>query len=127
NPEHSSMQPPRLELRCGKPSLWGGLAMLRAARACALHISIATTLLSYSALTHADGKIDQIKPVTDAMLANPDPADWLMWRRTLNNWGYSPLKEITPSNVKQLRLVWTRPLAAGDQEGTALVHDGILY
>jgi alcohol dehydrogenase (cytochrome c) len=101
--------------------------MFRAARACALPISVATTCLSLCALAHADGKIDQIKPVTDAMLANPDPADWLMWRRTLNNWGYSPLKEITPSNVKQLRLVWTRPLAAGDQEGTALVHDGILY
>ena len=62
------------------------------ARVCALHISVATTLLSLSALAHADGKIDQIKPVTDAMLANPDPADSLMWRRTLNNWGYSPLK-----------------------------------
>ena len=100
--------------------------MIRA-RVCALHISAATTLLSLCALAHADGKIDQIKPVTDAMLANPDPADWLMWRRTLNNWGYSPLKQVTASNVKQLRLVWTRPLAAGDQEGTPLVHDGILY
>ena len=68
-----------------------------------------------------------LAPVTDAMLANPDPADWLMWRRTLNSWGYSPLEDIIASNVKQLQLVWTRPLAAGDQEGTALVHDGILY
>ena len=25
-------------------------------------------------------------PVTDAILQNPDPADWLMWRRTLNTW-----------------------------------------
>jgi len=24
-------------------------------------------------------------PVTDVMLENPDPADWLMWRRTLND------------------------------------------
>ncbi len=30
-------------------------------------------------------------PVTDAMLQNPDAADWLSWRRTLNHWGYSPL------------------------------------
>ena len=30
-------------------------------------------------------------PVTDAMLENPDPADWLNWRRTLDGWGYSPL------------------------------------
>ena len=31
--------------------------------------------------------------VTDAMLQNPDPADWLNWRRTLDGWGYSPLDE----------------------------------
>jgi alcohol dehydrogenase (cytochrome c) len=65
--------------------------------------------------------------VTDAMLANPDPADWLMWRRTLDNWGYSPLDEIDRRNVAQLRMVWTRPLNAGDQEGTPLVYDGVLY
>ena len=34
-------------------------------------------------------------PVTSPMLQNPDPADWLMWRRTLNSWGYSPLNQIT--------------------------------
>src|SRR5262245_18934804 len=28
-------------------------------------------------------------PVTDAMLRKPDSADWLMWRRTLDGWGYS--------------------------------------
>jgi PQQ-dependent dehydrogenase (methanol/ethanol family) len=66
-------------------------------------------------------------PVTDAMLANPDPADWLMWRRTLDNWGYSPLDEIDTDNVDRLRLVWTRGLADGDQEGTPLVHDGVMY
>jgi len=66
-------------------------------------------------------------PVTDAMLADPDPADWLMWRRTLDNWGYSPLDQITRRNVDQLQLVWTRQLADGDQEGTALVYDGVLY
>ena len=68
-----------------------------------------------------------ISPVTDAMLANPDPADWLMWRRTLNNWGYSPLDQVNRRNVKELRLVWARPLTNGDQEGTPLIHDGIMY
>ena len=71
--------------------------------------------------------ITDLSPVTDAMLANPDPADWPMWRRTLDNWGYSPLDEIDRRNVEQLRLVWSRPLSEGDQEGTPLVHDGILY
>ena len=29
-----------------------------------------------------------VAPVTDAMLQNPDPADWLNWRRTLDGWGF---------------------------------------
>ena len=65
--------------------------------------------------------------VTDAVLQNPPAADWLMWRRTLNSWGYSPLQEITPNNVRTLRMVWTRALGPGIQEGTPLVHDGVMY
>jgi alcohol dehydrogenase (cytochrome c) len=66
-------------------------------------------------------------PVTDAMLQNPDPADWLMWRRTLDHWGHSPLDQVNRRNVNNLRLVWTRPLTQGVQEGTPLVYDGIMY
>ena len=40
--------------------------------------------------------------VTDAMLQDPDPSDWLNWRRTLDGWGYSPLDEITTDNVEEL-------------------------
>ncbi len=42
---------------------------------------------------------DDFVPVTDKMLQNPDPADWLMWRRTLDSWGYSPLDQIDRANV----------------------------
>jgi PQQ-dependent dehydrogenase (methanol/ethanol family) len=66
-------------------------------------------------------------PVTDEMIQNPDPADWLMWRRTLNSWGHSPLDQINADNVDELRMVWTRGLGDGIQEGTALVHDGIMF
>ena len=31
---------------------------------------------------------DGFVPVTDAELQDPDPADWLMWRRTLDGWGF---------------------------------------
>src|SRR6266550_5130392 len=68
-----------------------------------------------------------ITPVTDAMLQNPDPNEWLMWRRTLNTWGFSPLDQIKKSNVKDLRMVWTRGLGAGIQEGTPLVHNGVMF
>jgi PQQ-dependent dehydrogenase (methanol/ethanol family) len=73
------------------------------------------------------GTAPALSPVTDAMLANPNPNDWLMWRRTHNSWGYSPLNQITKQNVKGLRLVWTRPIGPGVQEGTPLVHDGVLF
>jgi alcohol dehydrogenase (cytochrome c) len=68
-----------------------------------------------------------ISPVTDAMVANPAPGDWLMWRRTLNSWGFSPLDQINTANVRQLAMVWSRPLAPGIQEGTPLVHDGVMF
>src|SRR3979490_3092680 len=45
-------------------------------------------------------------PVTDAMLQKPDPGDWLMWRRTLDGWGYSPLTQINRNNAAQLALGW---------------------
>ena len=66
-------------------------------------------------------------PVTDAMLENPDDEDWLTWRRTTDGWGYSPLDQIDRQNVGDLRMVWTRALATGRQEGTPLVYDGIMY
>jgi alcohol dehydrogenase (cytochrome c) len=96
--------------------------MSRAAGFCA---ALGALTLSFAAT--AQQPPAEFVPVTDAMLANPDPADWLMWRRTLDNWGYSPLDEIDRRNVAQLRMVWTRPLNAGDQEGTPLVYDGTLY
>ncbi|PCJ41690.1 MAG: ATP-binding protein [SAR86 cluster bacterium] len=71
--------------------------------------------------------IENFTPVTDEMLQNPDPADWLMWRRTLNTWGHSPLDQINTENVNELRIAWTRGLKDGIQEGTALVHDGIMF
>ncbi len=66
-------------------------------------------------------------PVTDEMLQNPAPGDWLMWRRTLNGWGYSPLDQINKETVSELQLVWTRGLRPGQQEGTPLAYDGTLY
>src|SRR5438046_10598383 len=61
------------------------------------------------------------------MLENPDHADWLMWRRTLNSWGYSPLDQINATNVRNLRMVWTRGMGPGIQEATPLVYRGVMY
>ena len=66
-------------------------------------------------------------PVTDEMLQNPSPSDWLLWRRTLNGWGYSPLDQINRSNVRNLKMVWTRGIGPGVQEATPLVYRGVMY
>ena len=76
------------------------------------------------ALAQSDGGF---LPVTDAMLNEPDPADWLTWRRTANGWGYSPLDRIDRDNVADLRMVWSRALTNGSQQATPLVYDGVMY
>ncbi|MCY4507254.1 MAG: PQQ-binding-like beta-propeller repeat protein [Acidobacteria bacterium] len=70
---------------------------------------------------------DRIRPVTDAELENPSPDEWLMWRRTLDGWGYSPLDQIDRGNVGDLRMVWSRAMTPGRQQGTPLVRDGVLF
>jgi alcohol dehydrogenase (cytochrome c) len=68
-----------------------------------------------------------LTPVTDAMLQDPDPADWLNWRRTLDGWGYSPLDQIDTTNVHRLQLAWAWALGAGNSQPTPLVHDGVMF
>jgi PQQ-dependent dehydrogenase (methanol/ethanol family) len=89
--------------------------------------TLSAALLGALACTTAGAQQRNLRPVTDAMLQKPDAADWLSWRRTLDHWGYSPLDQVDKRNVAQLRLVWTRPLAQGVQEGTPLVHDGVMF
>lgn len=88
---------------------------------------VAAAALAATGLAQAQQGAAPFVPVTDAMIQQPDPKDWLSWRRTLDSWGYSPLDQIDRSNVQQLRMIWARPLPEGHNEGTPLVHDGVLY
>src|SRR5207249_8456828 len=72
------------------------------------------------------------RPVTDAMLRNPDPGDWLMFRRTYDGQSYSPLDKINKNNVKDLELVWSWGIEKGaspnvDDWTSPIVHDGVMY
>ncbi len=75
----------------------------------------------------AANPLDAYTPVTDALLANPSPNDWLSWRRTQDGLGFSPLKSIDKDNVSQLRLAWSLALPPGPNAATPLVHDGVIY
>jgi alcohol dehydrogenase (cytochrome c) len=74
------------------------------------------------------GVVKNYVPVTDAMLRNPNPADWLMIRRDYQAGSYSPLKEINRQNVKTLQLAWVWAMNdGGASQPTPIVHDGIIY
>jgi alcohol dehydrogenase (cytochrome c) len=74
---------------------------------------------------NAQGSMDG--SVTDEMLLNPDPADWLMHSRTYDNQRFSPLDQINRENVSELDMVWSRGLNPGTQETIPLVYNGIIY
>jgi alcohol dehydrogenase (cytochrome c) len=85
------------------------------------------TFVSTGALAQPADPIKPLSPVTEEMLGNPPAADWLMWRRTYDAWGYSPLDRINKGNVKRLQVAWTWALATGATEITPIVHDGVLF
>jgi alcohol dehydrogenase (cytochrome c) len=71
--------------------------------------------------------LSTLTAVGDQTLRNPPPGDWVMWRRTYDGWGYSPLDQINKDNVKNLRVAWTWSLTSGVTEIAPLVHDGVLF
>ena len=68
-----------------------------------------------------------LTPVTDALLQDPPPGDWLSWRRTRDGHGYSPLDQITRDNVDELRLAWVLAIREGNHQTAPLVHDGVMF
>ena len=66
-------------------------------------------------------------PVTDEMLREPDPEDWISFRNGYDLWGYSSLDQIDADNVGELRLVWSRAMQHGYQEVEPIVYDGVMF
>jgi len=74
------------------------------------------------------GEVKNYTPVTDDMLRNPDPGDWLMARRNYQGWSYSPLAQVTRENVKDLQLAWVWMMQEGGaNEPTPVVHNGVMF
>jgi alcohol dehydrogenase (cytochrome c) len=68
------------------------------------------------------------KAVTAERLKQPEDSDWLMFRRTYDGWGYSPLSQITADNVGKLRPVWA--MSTGQVEGhqaPPMVNNGVMF
>jgi len=64
--------------------------------------------------------------------AGSEPNNWLTYSGTLNGQRFSRLKQITPDNVRNLRLAWVLQTRAPAEptskyESTSLVVDGVFY
>jgi quinohemoprotein ethanol dehydrogenase len=68
--------------------------------------------------------------VDDARLVagEPEGANWLSYGRTMDEQRFSPLTQVSDSNVDQLGLEWSSDMdTARGQEATPIVVDGIMY
>jgi PQQ-dependent dehydrogenase (methanol/ethanol family) len=66
--------------------------------------------------------------VTDARLLNPEPGDWLTYRRSFDATGFSPLTEINRDNVDDLHMVWSYAMRDGSRWlATPIIANGIMY
>jgi alcohol dehydrogenase (cytochrome c) len=72
-------------------------------------------------------EVEHYVPVTDAMLAAPPAHDWLSWRRTPDGHGFSPLDQVNRNTVNQLKLAWSLTMREGSNQGTPLVHNGVMF
>lgn len=95
-------------------------------------VALSLVLLTATQVNAQNKRQITFRPLTQEMLNNPNPEDWLMWRGGYSNWGYSPLDQINQENVNQLRLAWSwafAPAARGSNgmQVEPTVYDGIMY
>ena len=89
--------------------------------------NVANSLDSINADPDTNPLLQNYSSVSDELLQNPPDADWLTWRRTYNNLGFSNLDQINRDTVAELELAWHQEVTAGNNMPTPLVHDGIMF
>jgi alcohol dehydrogenase (cytochrome c) len=74
------------------------------------------------------GEVQNYSPVTQQRLENPEPGNWLLYRRTYDGHGFSPLNQINTSNVKNLVPVWTYSTGVVEgHEAPPMVNNGVMF
>ena len=76
----------------------------------------------------AADEVSSYAPVTQERLENPEVGNWLLYRRTYDGHGFSPLRQINTDSVRDLVPVWT--YATGTVEGheaPPMVNNGMMF
>src|SRR4051812_16512102 len=102
---------------------WGklALALLLTVAGGALAQAPVSQQGSVNGTTIAPHPLPSYTPLTDQVLRNPDPSDWIMMRGNYENWGFSKLDQINKANVKGLQLVWARTMEPGVNEAPPII------
>jgi quinohemoprotein ethanol dehydrogenase len=101
----------------------GLCATIVACLGCGKH-NPSTTSDKVSATGGGVQKVDATRLIS----ADEEPGNWMSYGRTYNEQRFSPLKQISDANVRQLSLAWYYDLdTRRGQESTPLVIDGAMY
>jgi alcohol dehydrogenase (cytochrome c) len=74
------------------------------------------------------GALTSYSPVTQQRLDNPEPGNWLLYRRTYDGHGFSPLSQINASNVNDLVPVWEFSTGVVEgHEAPPMVNNGVMF
>ena len=96
-----------------------------------MRLRLSTLALSAAFVVSALAGTGQATEVTAQSLleAQGNAGEWLMYGRDYHNNRYSPLSQITPNNVSQLKPVFAYSTGGkfAGLEATPLFHDGTLY
>ena len=73
-------------------------------------------------------EIGNYSPVTADRLTNPEPGNWMLYRRTYDGQGFSPLDKINTTNVKNLEPAWTFSTGVNEgHEAPPVVNNGVMF
>lgn len=68
------------------------------------------------------------EPISNERLHDPEPGDWLSYRRTYDVTAFSPLTGINRRNVDELRVVWSYSMRDNSRwVMTPIVANGLMY
>ncbi len=89
-------------------------------------VAVATAASAAASIGAAQS--DDWRSITEERLLDPEPGDWLSYRRTYDVTGFSPLRQINRRNVGQLRPVWSYSMRDNSRwVATPIVANGLMY
>ena len=92
------------------------------------HAVLAASLAMGASFAMSPAKAEPVS-TDDLLNAQDNAAEWLLYGRNYLNQRFSPLDQITPSNVSNMKPIWAFSTGGklGGLEATPLFRDGVLY